>query len=71
MTGAIGTNGPIGTGAASRSLSAPALASSPKKTSIYLYKKVNSVTDTQALPIVPSAPIGCAGHAVRRDGANG
>ena len=58
MNGAIGTNGPIGTDAASGSLSAPALASSPKKTSIYLYKMENPVTDAQALPIVPLAPIG-------------
>lgn len=48
----------IVTGAASHSLAACALASSPKKTSIYLYKKEKAVADTQALTIETIAPIG-------------
>lgn len=71
MSGPIVPIVPIVTGAASRSLGACALASSPKNTSIYLYKKENAVTHTQALTIETIATIGRVGHAVRRDGADG
>lgn len=58
MTGAIVPIVAIVTGVASHSLAACALASSPKKTSIYLYKKEKAVADTQALTIGTIAPIG-------------
>lgn len=58
MTGAIVAIVAIVAGAASHSLAACALASSPKKTSIYLYKKEKAVADTQALTIETIAPIG-------------
>ncbi len=71
VTGPIVSIVPIVTGAASRSLDAYALASSPKKNSIYLYKKENAVTHTEALTIETIATIGRVGHIVRRDGAHG
>lgn len=71
MTGPIVPIVPIVTGAASRFLGASALASSPKKTSIYLYKKENAVTHMEALTIATIATISRVGRAVRRDGTNG
>lgn len=64
MIGAIVAIVAIVAGAASHSLATCALASSPKKTSIYLYKKEKAVADTQALTIETIAPIGRDARAI-------